>query len=185
MAVAYKLYATQDGKPQLVEEATEEQPFTFISGIGHALDAFEQAVAPLQAGEPFDFTLTADEAYGEYAEERVVELDKQLFSINGQPDDRYLHVGASVPMQNEQGQHFIGHVKAIGTDTVSMDFNHPLAGKSLRFEGHVVESRDVSEEELQQLLQQAKGCGGCKGCGNDCSGGCHDGHGDSCSCDKK
>ena len=58
IAVAYKLYTAENGESNLVEEATEERPFQFISGFGVTLDAFEKEIAGLEQGAEFDFELS-------------------------------------------------------------------------------------------------------------------------------
>lgn len=58
----------------MVEEATKEQPFYFLSGFGIALDAFEKKLIDVPQGENFDFSLEKEEAYGDYVLEHVVEF---------------------------------------------------------------------------------------------------------------
>ena len=83
IAVAYKLYADIDDENQLVEEATENQPYQYISGMGMNLPAFENAIEGMGKDDSFDFTIPQAEAYGEYVDERVVELDKEIFKVDG------------------------------------------------------------------------------------------------------
>ena len=82
ITVAYELYTDFDGKRELVEKAPIEHPFQFISDMGTTLDAFEAQIKPLQKGEKFNFTLSVEEAYGEYEQERVLELNKDVFKVN-------------------------------------------------------------------------------------------------------
>ena len=188
IAVAYKLYTTKDGKTTLVEEAPEAKPFQFISGYGITLDAFEKEVVALEKGAEFDFSLTKDQAYGDYMQEHVVDLDKEIFTINGHFDHDNIFVDAVVPLQNEDGNRFFGKVLAITDDKVKIDLNHPLAGLDLNFKGHVVEHRDATKDEIQGLINRMSGEGcGC-GCGHDhgdgecgCHGGHHHGDGE-CGC---
>lgn len=194
MAVAYQLYTVDNDKLDLVEEATEVRPFQFITGFGIALEAFENAVGRLAQGESFEFTLTPDNAYGQHEDDRVLDLDREMFCINGHFDHEHIRVGATVPLQNEDGNHFIGQVLEIGDEKVRMDLNHPLAGKTLKFKGHVVDSREATNDEIQHFINMLNGehccCGedGC-GCGEDDKGkgghgGCghhHHGH-DGCGC---
>ena len=65
ITVAYKLYVMQNGQKELVEEATVEHPFQFISGMGAVLERFEGELTPLNAGDQFDFTIPYAEGYGE------------------------------------------------------------------------------------------------------------------------
>ena len=161
--VAYELFSDFDGKNEMVEKATAEHPFHFISDMGTTLDAFEAHIKPLAKGEKFDFTLSVDEAYGPYEQERVLELDKAVFTINGTI------------------------VEIVG-EKVSVDLNHPLAGKELHFVGEVVENREATKEEIQEMLNMlsGEGCGGgCGGCGGGCGdhecGGCGE-EGSGCGC---
>ena len=66
--VAYKLYTTEDGETEMVEEATAEHPFQFITGLNTTIDAFEEEILKLNKGDKFDFVITKDNAYGEYDE---------------------------------------------------------------------------------------------------------------------
>mgnify|MGYP002620002413 CR=1 FL=1 len=176
IAVAYKLYSNKDGQTAMEEEATEELPFVFISGLGFALDAFEKELVKLTEGDHFDFTLSKEQAYGDIDEEGIVDFDRELFYIDGKFDDEHVTVGAILPLQNEEGRRFFGRVLDINDDKVKLDFNHPLAGKELHFVGKVVESRDATTDEIQSIINQMSGgCGGgCGSCGQGCEGkGCN------------
>lgn len=181
IAVAYKLYTAENGKDKLEEEATAERPFQFISGFGVTLDAFERQVAGLEKGAGFDFQLTKDEAYGDYEEARVLDLDRNMFCINGHFDHEHIFKDAVVPLQNADGNRFYGRVLDINDEKVKMDLNHPLSGKTLHFEGSVLENREATNEEIQAMINRlsGEGCGcGCDGCGGECGDGCGEGCGD-------
>ena len=181
IAVAYKLYTEKDGERELTEIASKENPFAFISGFGIALDEFEKQVEGLPTGAEFDFTIDKKDAYGEFFDERVVELERSVFEIDGKFDDEHVKVNAMLPMQNEQGDQFVARVKNISDDKVTLDLNHPLAGKSLNFVGSIVENRDATEQEISSLIKRlSTGCGGFGGCGGgDCDGGCEGGCGEN------
>ena len=185
MAVSYTLYAVDGENREKIEEAPTTKPFEFISGFGVTLDEFEKNIVELEPGAQFDFELTKEQAYGDYEEERVLDLDRSIFQINGHFDHENIFVDAIVPLQNEEGNRFYGRVMDITDDKVKMDLNHPLAGKTLNFKGRVLEKREASNQEIQNLVNFLSGEGGC-GCG-DCGGGCSDhecdGHHDhGCGC---
>ena len=94
--------------------------------------------------------------------------------VDGKLAEDILFEGSQVPMSDAQGNRMMGIVKEVGESTVKMDFNHPMAGKTLNFDVEVVSVRDVTPEDLQG------GCS-CGECGGDCGEGCgdHDGH---CNC---
>ena len=175
ITVAYKLYAEQGGQPELVEEATVEHPFQFISGMGTTLERFENDIAPFNEGDKFDFVIPCDEAYGEYMPEGVRTVSKEMFTIDGVFDDERIYPGAIVPLQDNEGHHFYATITDVTSTDVTVDLNHPHAGKDLNFKGEVVTSRPATTEEIQSLLNMLTGEGGCGGCcGGDCDGGCGD-----------
>ena len=170
VAVSYKLYTNDENGRHLIEETKEGQPFSFISGFGFALDKFEQIITNTPQGEGFNLKLTTDEAYGDYHEDYVIDLDRSVFSIDGRFDGEHIYKDAIVPLQNEEGQRFNGRVVEVGNEKVKIDLNHPLAGEELYFEGSVLENRDATEAEISQLMKHLTG--GCSGCGGNCGGNC-------------
>ena len=183
IAVAYKLYAESEGKKVMVEEAPAEQPFNFVSGLAITIPEFEKAVVALNKADEFDFVLDAAHAYGEHVAERVLDLDKKMFYVDGHFDDKNIYKDAIIPLQNEDGNRFMGHVLEVNDTIVKVDLNHPLAGKSLNFKGTVIESREISKEELQEYVNNlnAGGCGGgCDNCGGSCGGEHHHKDGECC-----
>lgn len=175
LAVTYKLYTGNGGEEMLIEEATQECPFVFLSGFGVALDAFEQQILVTPENESFDFVIKKADAYGETDPERIVKLPKDTFIVNGKFDSEHVKKGEQIPLQNEEGQRFWGRVDEITDEEVTINLNHPLAGMDLHFVGTVIENRDARENEIRQMIDMlsgADGCGGCGGCGE---GGCGEG----------
>ena len=161
VALSYQLKV--DG--QVVETVKAESPLQFVYGTGFLLPAFEANLAGLGKGDPFAFRLDAANAYGEVIPDAVVELPKEVFMVDGKIEDGMLEIGNQLPMSDNQGNRLVGVVKAVGNDSVTMDFNHPMAGKTLNFDVEIVSVRDVTPEDLQG------GCS-CGDCGDDCGGGC-------------
>lgn len=174
IAVTYKLYAPMEGNErELIEEATKEQPFQFISGMGLTLDDFETQIVSLQVGDKFDFTLSQEQAYGPYVQEGLQRVPRKVFEIDGKLDSKHVFEGAIVPLTNSDGERFNGTIVKIDQTEITVDLNHPLAGKELNFVGQVTESREATNEEIQQMAQMLsgeRGCGG--GCGSGCGDNC-------------
>lgn len=188
IAAQYQLFTISDnGERKLVEETTKEQPFVFITGFDAALDALEERLENLKLGEKFDFELDKEKAFGEYETSRVIELNKEMFIVDGQFDSKNIFKGAQIPLKNEDGNFFIGTVLEIGDAAVKVDLNHPLAGKKLNFKGYIIENREATKDEIKTMLSHMNGggcggdCGGCEGgCGHH-EGGCgHHDHEDGC-----
>jgi len=184
IVASYSLYDVtngDDGNEVLIEKTQDGRPFIFVSGMGATIPAFEEQIVKCAKGEEFDFVLNPEQAYGEHIAERVIELDKQIFVINGEFDAQHVKVGAVLPLQNEDGNRFMGVVLAITDDKVKIDLNHPLAGKKLNFCGEILESREATAEEVAHMAKLMSGEGGCGGnCGGNCEGDCKDGGCENC-----
>ena len=159
VGVDYKL--TVDG--QIADQSRPGQPLEFIFGTGMLLPKFEEAILGKEIGESVAFTLEPKDGYGEIIAEAIVDLPKDIFMVDGKLAEDILFVGSQVPMSDAQGNRMMGIVKEVGESTVKMDFNHPMAGKTLNFDVEVISVRDVTPEDLAGKC----GCGEC-GCGDDC-----------------
>lgn len=184
IAVSYQLHSVENEGMTLVEEATEERPYRFISGFGLTLDLFEEAIVNLRAGQEFEVELPPEQAYGHFQPEHVLDLDREVFTINGRFDAENIYEGAVVPLQNEEGTRFMGRILDVGDKRVKVDLNHPLAGKTLHFKGKVIENREASNEEIAAMVNQMAGGCGCGGHseGSCCCGGCGSSNERGCCC---
>jgi FKBP-type peptidyl-prolyl cis-trans isomerase SlyD len=176
VSLSYDLTVGEDGEKELMEKATPEHPLEFIYGTESMLKAFEDNLDGLSEGDSFDFVLTPEQAYGDYDDEHVVDLPKNIFEIDGKIDEAVVFEGNTIPMMDVNGNRLNGSVVSVGDSTIKMDFNHPLAGETLHFEGKVLVVRDASAEEIAALFAPEPGCG----CG--CSCGCEDEGCSSSSC---
>lgn len=181
-------YAVEvEGK--IVDQRSEAQPLDYIHGANMLLPKFEAAIEGQEPGYEFAFSVGPEDGYGERDEAAVVELPKTAFQINGRVHEEMLVVGNMLRMFNGQGQVVPGTIIEVKEESVVMDFNHPMAGKSLNFSGKVISVREATEKELTEGLHGEflphQGCGGgCSGgCGGNC-GGCHvEGEGEGgCNC---
>ncbi|HOH75113.1 MAG TPA: FKBP-type peptidyl-prolyl cis-trans isomerase, partial [Paludibacteraceae bacterium] len=93
VALTYDLYVGEENEKELMEQATEEQPLTFYTGLGMMLDKFEAEIAPLKVGDSFDFVIPVDDAYGEYEDEKIIELPKNIFEVDGAIDEEMIAEG--------------------------------------------------------------------------------------------
>lgn len=178
-SISYTL--TVDG--EVVETVTAEAPLEFVFGAGFLLPQFEENLEGKVVGDKFGFTLLPGESYGEIIPEAVVELPTSVFMMDGQIEEGLLTVGNQLPMSDTQGNRMIGTIKEVKPESVIMDFNHPMAGKTLVFAGEVVGVREATEADLMMGQMAGGGCGcgcgeeGCDdkegGCGGGCNGGCN------------
>lgn len=182
VSIVYDLYALNDGNDEtLVHQSDPEDPEKIIFGVTQGVIApLEKALEGLQKGDPYDVVAKADEAFGPHRDEDVVELDRDIFTVDGKFDSEMVKVGKLVPMLTADGFRINGLVTKVTADKVTMDFNHPLAGKTVRFIGKVLDVRDATPDEIH-IATNPGGCGGCGCHGGDCGDGCGGGS-DSCGC---
>ena len=175
---------------QVVDKTTKEKPLDYIHGTGSLLPKLEAHIEGMQAGDKFDITLAPADGYGEVDPQRIIDLPKAAFEVNGEVREDLLVPGNTIPMMNSMGGVIPGVVLEVTADSVKMDLNHQMAGKTLHFTGEIVSVREATEKELTEGLHgeyvHSCGCGGggchgggCHGgeCGGDCGG--HDG---DCGC---
>jgi len=138
----------ENGEKTLVEKVERDHPLVFLYGAGSMLEEFERHLNGLQAGDPFNFSIDPEKGYGEFDEEAVVDLPKDIFKVNGKVEEGMLEVGNMIPMTDQNGHRLQGRVVEIQDDSVTMDFNHPLAGMEMHFKGEIVDVRNATLEEI-------------------------------------
>lgn len=133
----------------MIQEVNKDKPFVFLFGSGFLLPKFEENLIGLGAAAKYAFPLTTDIAYGPKRDDALMELDKNIFEIDGKIDESILFVGNDIPMQNDEGNTLMGKVIEISDNKVKMDFNHPLAGIDLYFKGEIIDVREATTEEIE------------------------------------
>lgn len=179
VSLAYTL--TVEG--EVADQATAERPLEFVFGIGMLLPEFEKHIAGKGVGESFEFTLSPENGYGEINPDAVVELPKDIFMVDGELAADMLVVGNVLPMSDNQGNRLMGTVRTINPESVTMDFNHPMAGKVLNFTGDVVALREATPEDMMPMMGGGCGCDD-SGCGCE-EGGCDCNDEQGCGCSSK
>ena len=116
-----------------------KEPLTFVIGAGEMIAGFDSAVRGMKVGEIKTVTLQPEEAYGPQRPDLIFTLSRDQI-----PEDMTVTIGQRLPMQSESGQQFVVTVIELGEDTLTVDANHPLAGKVLIFE---IELMSITPEE--------------------------------------
>ena len=175
-----------DGK--VVDQTTKERPLDYIHGTGSLLPKLEAHIEGMEPGAVFEITLSPADGYGEVDPERIIDLPKAAFEVNGEVREDLLVPGNTIPMMNSMGGVIPGVVVEVTADSVKMDLNHQMAGKTLHFKGEILTVREATEKELTEGLHgefvHSCGCGGCHSHGGDCGswGGGHCSDGEGCGC---
>ena len=127
-----EVFDTSDGR----------DPLLFLVGHGQMISGFEQEMLGAEIGEKREFTLTPEKAYGMRDEGAIQKVPKSQF-----PDDMQLAPGMVLGAQSDRGPVQFSVVSVDG-DEVTVDFNHQMAGMTLRFSVEVVGIREATREEL-------------------------------------
>jgi len=128
---------------ELLESTEDGEPILFIQGIGQIIPGLENALYGMEVGDQKTVVIQPEDAYGEYDPESLQEAKKEEFS-----EEVPLDVGTFLDLEDDEGDVLSAQIIAAEEDTITLDFNHPLAGKTLTFEITVTDLRPASEEEL-------------------------------------
>jgi peptidylprolyl isomerase len=112
----------------------EKEPFEFTIGKGSVLPGFEQAVIGMNVGDTKSVSIPPGEAYGQHRQEFVFVMNRAQA-----PAGLNLELGKKLQIRTNQGETTIATITAITEDSVVLDANDPLAGKSLNFEIELIE----------------------------------------------
>jgi len=110
------------------------KPLELTLGNGLVIAGFEKAIVGMNPGESKTVDIPVDEAYGPYLEEHVATVTR-----DGIPDDGQPKLGEVLTMRSPEGQESRVRVKAMSDNSITLDGNHPLAGKDLTFDIELVE----------------------------------------------
>ena len=147
VSMTYTLKESDSNGP-VIQKVTSERPFVYLFGMGGLLPAFKANLEGLGKDASFGFTLKKEDAYGVRMQENIIDLDKKVFEIDGVFDDNMVRVGEIVPMEDEDGYPISGKILAVEENSVKVDFNHPLAGMDLYFEGTILDIREATSDEI-------------------------------------
>lgn len=125
----YKVYVDN----QVVDQTTPEQPLTYVQGTGQIIPGLEKRLEGLEKGDKKEIMVPPEEAYGNYSEERVLHVPREDL-----PQDVEPQVGMELQATSTDGELFVGIISEVEPDHVDVDFNHPMAGRALRFEVEVL-----------------------------------------------
>jgi FKBP-type peptidyl-prolyl cis-trans isomerase SlyD len=134
-------YTLRDEEGAVLDSTEGRDPLTYLHGAGNLVPGVEEALEGKSAGEEVKVTVAPDKGYGVREEDNVRNVP-----IRKLPAGK-LQPGATVQLNTNHGP-VVAVIKAVKGDYATLDLNHPLAGKTLRFELEVVEVRDATEEEL-------------------------------------
>jgi len=164
ISIEYNL-VDADTKEQL-DSNVGGQPLEFISGKGQIIQGLEDKLIEMNVGDKSDVLVEPEQAYGEYKDEAVQVLPKEQFA------GIELTEGMSLYGTGENGETVQVLVKGFTEDEVTIDYNHPMAGKKLLFSVQVLAERAATEDEVTSGMVGGAKEGGCGDHGGSGQGGC-------------
>jgi FKBP-type peptidyl-prolyl cis-trans isomerase SlyD len=136
-------YTLKEESGEVLDTATKEEPFSFLSGRNQILPELESNIGNMLIGSKKEVVLSPENAYGEYKKEAIQPANKKDF-----PPGTEIKPGMSYVADTPDGKHLPFIIKEVNGEDVTLDFNHPLAGKTLTFNVELLNVRDATAEEL-------------------------------------
>jgi len=127
---------------EVIDSSEGGEPMTYLHGAQNIIPGLEQALEGKVVGDEVEVTVEAADAYGERSDDRIQQVPMEAFQ-----EMEKIEPGMVVTAETEQGPVNLV-VTEVDEATVTVDANHPLAGKSLKFEVKIESIRDASEEEV-------------------------------------
>jgi len=135
-------YTLRDDAGEVIDRSADGAPLAYLHGHGQLIPGLERELTGKKPGERLQVKVLPAEAYGEYDHALVQKVPRRALKGVGDP-----RVGMRLQAQTPQGPRAVT-VTQVSGDLVTLDGNHPLAGKSLNFEVEVAAVRPATEEEL-------------------------------------
>ena len=138
-------YTLTDDDGQTLDSSAGKDPLAYLHGAGNIIPGLEGALEGKAVGDAMVVAVTAAEGYGEVQQELIQEVPRDAF----QGVDS-IEVGMQFEAQTGQSGNIPVTVTAVTDEVVTVDGNHPLAGKNLNFDVSIEDVREATEEELEQ-----------------------------------
>lgn len=135
-------YTLRNDAGEILDTSDGREPLAYIHGMGNIIPGLESQLNGKSAGDSLNVSVAPADGYGEYDLAQVVQVSRSQFE--GVPE---LKIGMQFTASSPEGNQVVT-VTNIDNDVVTVDGNHPLAGKVLHFDLSVVDVRDASAEEL-------------------------------------
>ena len=149
-----------------IVDSSGEKPLEYLPGYNNLIPGLEAALDGMLVGETREVAVPPDQAYGEYDPEATYVLPKSQF-----PPSFDLRIGVPLRVRADNGKILNARIVHLDGDSVKIDLNHPLAGKTLHFRASIAAIRPATDDELAA----GRVGGSCSSCGSSssCSGSCN------------
>ena len=135
-------YTLKDDAGQVIDSSREGDPIAYLHGHGNLVPGLERELQGKGTGDKVSVSVTPEEGYGQYDQKLVQQVPRRAMQGVGK-----ITVGMRLHAQTPEGPRAVTVTRLVG-DMVTIDGNHPLAGKNLNFDVEITDVRDATEEEL-------------------------------------
>jgi len=145
VTMGYRLLV--DGEIVETSEGDENSPVIFLQGSGQIVPGLEREIIGLNIGDKKTIIVSAEDGYGVYDASSVINVPRDEF-----PEDFPLEIGLELLIESddqEYGEEMEATIIDMSAESITLDFNHPLAGKELIFEIEILDLRPASPEEIE------------------------------------
>ena len=136
-------YILKDEEGKVIDSTENNPPFSYLSGSNQILPKLEEKIEGMIIGSSKNVVLEPKDAYGEYQEDAVQKVSRNEF-----PKDADLQKGMSFLANTPDGKQMPFYIQEVSGNDITIDFNHPLAGKKLEFDVKLMDIRDATQEEI-------------------------------------
>jgi FKBP-type peptidyl-prolyl cis-trans isomerase SlyD len=158
-------YVLRSPENEILDRSEEGSPLEYLHGAGSLIPGLERELEGKQPGDSFILDLEPRDGCGLYDDSLVMDMKREKFDTGGEITE-----GMEFEGRTENGEYRIFRVTAVKKNVITVDGNHPFAGRKLNFDIAVEAVRDATEDELAHAhFHAGGGCGGCRG---ECPGGC-------------
>jgi len=127
-------YSLIGEKGEVIETSREQEPLSFVVGQNQIVPGLEKAMLGKSAGDKFQVKVKSDDAYGQWLDEKVYDVELQVFE-----GIENLEVGLMCQLTNEQNEQELVCVVEINDSVVTVDSNHPYAGLDIKFSVEIID----------------------------------------------
>lgn len=135
-------YTVLDEKGDLIESSKDQGPMRYLHGAGRIVSGLEAALDGKKTGDTLSVTLSPEQAYGKRDDTRIHVFNKNELSGLGE-----VKIGTQLKAEGDSGTRILT-ISKIEDDEITLDENHPLAGKTISFDITVTDVRPATDEEL-------------------------------------
>jgi FKBP-type peptidyl-prolyl cis-trans isomerase SlyD len=148
---------------EIADSTAGREPLPYLHGHNNLIKGLEDQLEGMQVGEGKTVTVDPENAYGLLDESAFMDMEKSKF-----PENFEFNIGRPLRLNTGDGRIMSATISEVKDDVVVLDFNHPLAGKSLSFEVSISDIREATDIELSVGRVDMGGCASCGGSCDSC-----------------